>query len=275
MTAETDLSILADIVERMPGGFFIYRADDSQELLYANDVMLEIFGCEDVEEFKELTGYTFKGLVHPDDFDAVQASISKQVTENEKEMDSVEYRIIRKDGSIRWIDDFGRFAHTPIYGDIYYVFIRDITDIHMAHEENLKLEKVIKGLSVGFSSVYLVNLDAVTIQPYFLKNDNFQKITAELDLNDKENFNWDKVFALYAEKFVLPEDKEFYLQEINVEKILEKLEKFNSVTIDYRCKGENDKVTDTEMFIARVEEESKDCYVVVGFRDVTDHNKRT
>ncbi len=34
--------------EQMPGGFFIYRADESTELLYVNKSTCEIFGCASV-----------------------------------------------------------------------------------------------------------------------------------------------------------------------------------------------------------------------------------
>ena len=66
--------------EQIPGGFFIYRADDSMEILYINNAVLNIFGCETIEEFKKLTGYTFKGLVHPEDFEATQRSIDMQIS---------------------------------------------------------------------------------------------------------------------------------------------------------------------------------------------------
>ncbi|MCR4907577.1 MAG: PAS domain-containing protein [Lachnospiraceae bacterium] len=36
------------LAEEMPGGFFIYRADDSTELLFVNRAACEIFGCESV-----------------------------------------------------------------------------------------------------------------------------------------------------------------------------------------------------------------------------------
>ena len=40
----------------------------------------------------------------------------------------MEYRIIQKDGTIRWIEDYGHFMHTDAYGDIFYVFIDDSTE---------------------------------------------------------------------------------------------------------------------------------------------------
>ena len=40
----------------MPGGFFVYRADEGEEILYLNDIVLDIFGCDTREEFDALTG---------------------------------------------------------------------------------------------------------------------------------------------------------------------------------------------------------------------------
>lgn len=37
---------LKNLMDWMPGGFFIYRADGAEELLYANEATLRIFGCD-------------------------------------------------------------------------------------------------------------------------------------------------------------------------------------------------------------------------------------
>ena len=60
---EQTLPVIEQISEGLPGGFFIYHADGDQELIHINGAMLRIFGCDTLEEFKELTGYTFKGLL--------------------------------------------------------------------------------------------------------------------------------------------------------------------------------------------------------------------
>ena len=52
------------IIDEMPGGFFIYRADEKEEIVYANKALFRIFGCETEEEFRALTGGTFQGLVY-------------------------------------------------------------------------------------------------------------------------------------------------------------------------------------------------------------------
>ena len=120
---EETMHIVEEIGRHMPGGFFIYKKEMPEELLYANRAVLNIFGCKNLEEFKELTGYTFKGMLHPDDYDTVSETIQRQVQENEEFMDYVEYRIIRRDGAVRWVDDYGHYTDTEAYGGIYYVFI--------------------------------------------------------------------------------------------------------------------------------------------------------
>ena len=136
------------LAEQMPGGFFIYRADEKQEILYVNQATLLIFGCETLEEFKDHTGYTFRGMVHPEDFENIQASIDEQIAaeDNEHNLDYVVYRIIRKDGVERWVDDYGRFTYLPGFGDVYYVFISDITETRIAQEQaerNEQLERLL------------------------------------------------------------------------------------------------------------------------------------
>ena len=87
-----------------------------------------MYGCENLEEFQAYTGYTFPGLVHPDDVVATEESIRKQIVSCGNDLDYVEYRIIRRDGSVRWIEDYGHFVHADHYGDIFYVFVEDATE---------------------------------------------------------------------------------------------------------------------------------------------------
>ena len=203
------LPVIKWVAEQIPGGFFIYRADDSQEMLYVNSAMLRIFGCETPEEFKTLTGYTFRGLVHPDDFDAVQESIDGQIADEDNEnLDYVEYRIIRKDGSIRWVDDYGHFADLPGYGKVYYVFIGDITEKHLALEENKLGAQVISGLSLDFTSIYLLDLDDGTMRPYRLRNKYINDIANEMTNGAGGSADWRSVLPVYALRYVVPEDRE-------------------------------------------------------------------
>lgn len=131
---DISLLMLEKLGERMPGGFFVYKAYGDEKLLYANDVVHDIFGCDNADEFKELTGFTFPGMVYDEDLERIEKSITEQVQEHFKKLDYVEYRIRRKDGEIRWVDDYGRLDHTEEFGDVFYVLIRDITELHNLRE---------------------------------------------------------------------------------------------------------------------------------------------
>lgn len=141
---ESTLPIIEQIAENMPGGFFIYHADGDEKLIYINDAMLRIFGCDTREEFRALTGDTFKGIVHSDDIDAVETSIKAQIAQSGESLDYVEYRVIRKDGTVRWVEDYGHFVHTETYGDIFYVFLEDATErIHRRMEELVRVNEAL------------------------------------------------------------------------------------------------------------------------------------
>jgi len=128
--SEQTFPIIEQITAGMPGGFFIYHADGDEKLIYANRALVQIYGCENLEEFRKFTGYTFPGLVHPEDIERVERCIRRQINTCGNSLDYVEYRITRTDGTIRWIEDYGHFVHSDIYGDVFYVFVEDATERH-------------------------------------------------------------------------------------------------------------------------------------------------
>ncbi len=129
---------MEDIVTGMPGGFFIYRADGNEEIIYANSEVLYLYGCQTIEEFLMFTGSSFRGMVHPEDLEEVEESIARQIAESQRHMDYVEYRIIRKDGGIRWVEDFGHLIKSSTYGSVFYVFVSDVTE---KRQNSLKKEQ--------------------------------------------------------------------------------------------------------------------------------------
>ncbi len=121
---------MAEMLATMSDGFFIYRATDDERILYANPPVLKLFGCNHMDEFRELVDDSFQGLVHPEDLKRVQWEIHEQVKHSESNMDYIRYRITRRDGEIRWIDDCGHLEDTDSGEDtkLFYVLISDITN---------------------------------------------------------------------------------------------------------------------------------------------------
>ena len=132
----------AETLVNMVDGFLIYRAGDDEKILYANQRLFEIYGCKNVYEFRELVHSSFKGMVHPDDLERVEWEITEQILHSERKMDYIRYRIIRKDGEVRWVDDCGHLEDFDSNGDteLYYVTLSDITDT-LSEEQKQKLIK--------------------------------------------------------------------------------------------------------------------------------------
>lgn len=227
MLNEDTMHIVEEIGRHMPGGFFIYKAEKPEELLYVNHAVLDIFGCRDTEEFRALTGYTFKGMFYPEDYEAIAQSISEQIRGNEEHFDHVEYRIVRKDGSIRWVDDYGHYTDTEQYGGIYYVFISDITERHERNEkQTLEMSQMITAMASDYRCVYHVVLD--TDEGICYRTDNRYKKALKVG----EHFSFRDFFRAYAEDYVDSAYREGFLAFVDPAVIRKRLE--SELIISYR-----------------------------------------
>lgn len=134
---------MAEALANMSDAFFIYRAADDQFLFYANSTLMDtIYGYQSSREFIEAVGESFRGMVHPDDYPRVQYEIESQIAASDANMDYVQYRIIRKDGEIRWVDDVGHLeiSRWGVHHRVFYVFIKDITNILTTKQKNVLIE---------------------------------------------------------------------------------------------------------------------------------------
>ena len=237
---EETIPVVEEIGRHMPGGFFIYKAEQPEELLYANHAVLDIFGCANLEEFKELTGYTFKGMLHPEDYRAVSDSIVEQIAKSEERLDYVEYRIIRKDGAVRWVDDFGHYTETEAYGGIYYVFISDITAKRRRRIEEAKRQaeegqrrlreqqgKLITALSSDYWSVYYLELDkdeGICYQSHADVENGFKV---------GEHFPYMASVTAYADKYITDQYREEFMRFVQPDAIREGLKEQRVISYRY------------------------------------------
>ena len=134
---------MTEMLANMSEGFFIYKATGDEKILYANPRVLKIFGCKTFEEFGELVNYSFQGMVHPEDLKRVEWEIHQQVKHSEHKMDFIRYRIIRKDGQVRWLDDCGHLedSDSNVGDKLFYVFISDATE-EISEQQKEKLLKM-------------------------------------------------------------------------------------------------------------------------------------
>lgn len=250
-------------MDQMPGGFFIYRAGDGEEIIYANKAMLRIFQCDTMEEFRTHTGNSFRGLVHPDDLEAVEKSIWEQIAQSHHDLDYVEYRIIQKGGQIRWIEDYGHFIHSEISGDIFYVFAGDATEKKKRQEaEHMQRLEVIEGLSSNYDSILYVDLDADRVQPYRLSSRIEHMFDKRLPSCEYGSF-----FADYVRTWVHTEDQAMVAHTISPEQIRQKLIYTRTFYINYRT-TENHEVQYLQLRVAGVGNGHHVSRIVLGARRV-------
>ncbi len=218
--SEQALQVIEQIGEDMPGGFFIYKATGNEELLYANKAVFKIFGCETLEEFKELTGYTFKGMLCPDDYEKVSGSIVDQIEKSQGNLDYVEYRIVRKDGKIRWLDDYGHYVNSDVYGGLFYVFISDITEKRVQMEADKAVyTAVIDALSRAYNAVWLINDIATGSFSLFRADTSEGSIHTRPTKEALEQLTYEDAKANYINNFVAPSDRERLRKELTLENI--------------------------------------------------------
>ncbi len=120
--------------EGRPCGYFVYRDDEEETLVYADAETAAIFGCLNENDFMEYVGRSFRGMVQPTEYELIRQRIEKQQSESENRIDNIVYQIQRRDGEIRTVRDIGYKAFDG-KELLYYVYITDITDITDSTEQ--------------------------------------------------------------------------------------------------------------------------------------------
>ncbi|MGI6094782.1 MAG: ATP-binding protein [Lachnospiraceae bacterium] len=263
---KTALEII-NFMDEMPGGFLIYYAERDEKIIYANKALYRLFGCSSFRDFQELTGNSFRGIVHPEDLDRVEMSIWEQIAESQYDFDYVEYRIIRKDGTIGWVEDYGHFIKRGSADGIFYVFIGDATEKHhrqqmernallnaqkleseklqniiddydkekkLINQEHLRRLEVIDGLSVNYDTILYANLDTDKVLPYRLSD----RIARQFDYEHKP-CEFLQFVSDYADTWVHPDDCQRVVDAVSPDYIREKLADNKAYYVNYRVFSEN------------------------------------
>ena len=132
------------LVANVPGVIFRCLPDKDWTMIYMNTRIEEISGYP-YTDFIRNSVRTYESIIHPDDRRHVRDTIEGSVAA-EKPWD-VQYRIIHRDGNIRWVQERGR-PFSPD-GEIRYLdgFIFDITSRKQAEDALLIVNKKLQLLS--------------------------------------------------------------------------------------------------------------------------------
>lgn len=168
----------------LPGGFFIYSALGNQEIYFADQNVIHLFGCGSIEELREYTRNSFRGMVHPEDLEKIESDIMAQTFNSKKRHDYVRYRIITKQGETRYVEDFGHLLHGEDGQMVFYVYIVDVDkDEYYNRGRN----------SLAESQIFSMNRDAdrltgLLTMPAFYERT--QKKLSEKNITEKKKFTF-------------------------------------------------------------------------------------
>ena len=265
------LSIIEQFGEHMPGGFFIYKADESEGLLYANKAVCEIFGCDSLEDFKALTGFTFRGMVYPEDYERVSSSIKKQINESRSDQDFEEYRILRSDGDVRWVEDYGHYVESDVYQGLFYVFISDITDKHRQAESDKAIRSaVIEALTRVYDSVWLIHdIQTQRFELYRIDKKMVHLLPANTAVKIERFYD---AFIFYSQ-LVLEEDRPGFLEAVKPENIACNTADNRIYSVPFRRVFETG-IRYYRVEFARLDLGNGELHIVTGFKDVDDEVRK-
>lgn len=226
------LPTIKSMAEGLPGGFFIYHADGNEEFIYVSTQMVKIMGCGTEEEFRRHTGNSFRGLVHPDDLEATEAGINQQINSNSGMTDRVKYRIIKADGQLIWIDETGHFVHSEVYGDIFYVFVIEVTDDHdyRTHQRSEYEIKILDVLCRNYLNVCLVDLQQKSIRNIKPGVDVIREYSVDTDVF----YDYTTLWAKYIKNRVHPDDAAMLADAVEPDALKDILDKNGGFAITYR-----------------------------------------
>ena len=202
--------------------------------------------------------------MHPEDYPEVSASINQQIAVSDENLDYTEYRIIRRDGAVRWVDDYGHFAQSEAYGGLYYVFMSDITE-RLQQQKNEQNSMII-ALSADYRSVYYVNLDQDDAVCY-LEDRRFEEAPFT-----GMHFPYLQDFTGFAYKHVAESYRDGFLQFIQPDNIRKELLKYPVISYRFlEIEGDKERYSMLKMAGVRHIEDREDHLVHaigVGFTDI-------
>ena len=97
------------LIANVPGACYRCRYDDAYTMEFISDAIAEISGYP-AADFIENRARSYASIIHPEDLAMVAETVDQARTA--REQSSIEYRILHRDGSVRWVYERGQ----GIYG---------------------------------------------------------------------------------------------------------------------------------------------------------------
>jgi PAS domain S-box-containing protein len=120
------------IAQQLPGVVYLAHVaeDGSPDFRFISEGVRSLYGVTPDDVMRD--GRLLKAMRHPDDSVRVQSGLDAQRADGDAHVD--EFRIVRRDGSVRWVQGTSSVVHRTAFGDIRTGLIVDITERREADE---------------------------------------------------------------------------------------------------------------------------------------------
>lgn len=126
------------MLSQLPGGMLICGLDEEFTAIWIHESLSRLLGYDSVEDFMNSTKRHMSAMIAPEDLDLVHRELTQALSQGDTYY--VEYRIIRKDGSICWVADYGKRV-TDSTGDKTHINCF-ISDISTRKAQELEMEQI-------------------------------------------------------------------------------------------------------------------------------------
>ncbi|MGD2272244.1 MAG: PAS domain S-box protein, partial [Desulfobacterales bacterium] len=144
---EAELKEAYDIINKSPAVVFLWKNQKGWPVEFVSDNVEALFGYTS-EEF--ISGaFPYSETVHPDDLDRVAEDFaSYSAAKGKKRFSHIPYRIVRKDGEVKWVDN-RTYVRGDDYGNIthYQGIVLDVTASREAEEALKESEEKFRNLA--------------------------------------------------------------------------------------------------------------------------------
>lgn len=135
--------LIKSIIDNVPGAIYRCKWDESFEMLFISDAFRDITGYS-ISRFIGKSKEAFIHLIFPDDVEESQAKVQEALRKGEGF--DIEYRMIRKNGQIVWVNERGKGIYDEKTGNLLYqdgTFF-DVTERKTISDELIRKEELLQ-----------------------------------------------------------------------------------------------------------------------------------
>ncbi|NHJ46287.1 MAG: PAS domain S-box protein [Asgard group archaeon] len=139
LQAYNDRKELDEIINLSPAIVFLWQNKEGWPVEFVSENVIFTFGYTPDDFYTGRVPYS--AIIHPDDLDRIANEVATFSNDNEGEDYTQEYRIITKDGEIKWINDYTSLRRDDKGNITHYHGIVHDTTIRKRVEESLRNER--------------------------------------------------------------------------------------------------------------------------------------